>query len=67
MQKIEEKYLVSKHTSPPIKDLKVWKQQWESLYKEAGGDGVRPVKHPDYPEYLIYSTGGWSYLGKEHK
>jgi hypothetical protein len=52
--------------TPPL-ELSVWKEKWTSLYKEAGGDGIRPVKHANYPDYLIYSDGGWSYIGKEHK
>lgn len=66
MQKLEEKYLIAKHVTPPL-ELSVWKEKWTSLYKEAGGDGIRPVKHANYPDYLIYSDGGWSYIGKEHK
>lgn len=64
---IEEKYLVARHALPPTKNMAIWKEKWETLYKEAGGDGIRPVKHADYPDYLIYCDGGWSYLGKEHK
>lgn len=61
MLKIEEKYLVAKHVPPPI-DMKLWKEQWPSLYKEAGGDGVRPAINKSYPNYIIYPTGHWSLI-----
>jgi hypothetical protein len=55
------------YSSPPG-GMNFFAQNGKRLYEEAGGDGVNPVIHPDFPKHFIYPSGkGWSFINEDRK